>query len=90
MVSEGLIEMMVEIFVSSNDEDLIKACLRALKRILAEGAEMGETDEDNPYYVRLQQCDGITVLDKMQNYASDDIFKAIESILDNNDNSDQD
>ncbi len=79
----GLIELIVECLKTNSDCDVVTACLSAIDNILKEGEDMmmGTDREENPFYVKLLECDGMREIEIKQNFPSDAVFEIVESIL---------
>ena len=83
LVKLGLIDQLVEQLRIHSGADTITACLAAIDNILKEGEDMmmGGLKEENPFYVKLQECGGIDLIEKLQNFPDETVFSITESIF---------
>ena len=79
----GIIELLIEILKISEDASILKACLTALFSILAEGVTLtGNVGlHDNPYFVKLAQCGGMYVIERLQESSNEEVAHAAEKII---------
>jgi len=83
LVKHGLIDLIVEQLRIHSEADIVTACLSAIDNILKEGEDMmmGIDKEENPFYVKLNECGGIDLIEKFQNFPNDGVFEITESIF---------
>lgn len=83
LVKLGLIDLLVDQLRVQTNVTIVTACLSAIDNILKEGEDMmmGTDPEENPFFVALNECDGMSLIEKLQNFPDDTVFSITESIL---------
>lgn len=82
-------EILVQVLKQNTQAKILKACLGAIDNILEAGDEirMGPTIDENPFYVKLLECNGMVEIERLQSYANTSVYKLVEKILKRTENS---
>jgi len=80
LVNANCIPPIIELLKSKDNKVLI-VCLDTLKNVLAVGQASAKGNGTNPYCSIVEECEGIDLLEDLQNHENTEIYKRALSIL---------
>ena len=75
--------MIIGALANPTDVLIAKVCLETVENVLDEAKEyFGLHDDDkNPYILRLAQCDGFNVIEKLQFHEDNEVYNLVDRLI---------
>ena len=83
LVEKEVIEVLNDSMTTTENTKVIITCLDALENILKMGDNfVSQGAAMNPYLLRLENCGGIKLIEKLQHHPDIDVYNKVGSIID--------
>lgn len=77
-----MIQILLDKLRSDEDTKIVRASLRAIDNILEAAEDAGGVGTDNPYLMKIVECGGVPIIEKLQEHPDGGVYKQVSRLID--------